>query len=134
MLPNSQHKCVCHSQLNEHNIPCNISDQTVHRSGNMWLSVTVVGNTTNGVIIHSYCPFDYCKNGEMNIELENPDSQCAFNRVGILCGGCQSGLSIALVLRPWSQQSCSQAPGCSHLQYLITCSIQIRRGKAWEIW
>ena len=25
-------------------------------------------------------------------------------------------------------------PGCSHLQNLITCSMQIRRGKAWEIW
>ena len=24
-------------------------------------------------------------------------------------------------------------PGCSHLQYLIACSMQIRRGKAWEI-
>jgi len=25
-------------------------------------------------------------------------------------------------------------PGCSHFQYLITCSKQIQRGKAWEIW
>ena len=25
-------------------------------------------------------------------------------------------------------------PGYSHLQYLIACSMQIRRGKAWEIW
>ena len=23
-------------------------------------------------------------------------------------------------------------PGCSHLQFLITCSIQKRRGEAWE--
>ena len=31
---------------------------------------------------------------------------------------------------------CSTAsfPGHSYLQYLITCSMQIQRGKAWEIW
>ena len=63
ILHNSQHRCVCHSQLEEHNITCNISDQTVHRSGNMWLNASFVGNATNGpgVIIHRYCPFDYCK-------------------------------------------------------------------------
>ena len=96
MLHNSQHRCVCHSQLEEHNIACNINDQTIHRNGYMWLNASFVGNTTNGVIIHRYCPFDYCKHGEISIKLENPDSQCAFNRAGILCGGCQKGLSLAL--------------------------------------
>ena len=96
MLHNSQHKCVCHLQLEEHNIACNISDQTVHRSGNMWLNSSFFGNTTNGVIIHSYCPFGYCKPRELNIKLENADIQCAFNHAGILCGGCQKGLSLAL--------------------------------------
>jgi len=75
MLHNSQHRCVCHTQLEEHDNACNISDQTVHRIRNMWLNASFVGNTTNGVIIHSYCPVDYCKHGEMNIKLENPDSQ-----------------------------------------------------------
>ena len=32
----------------------------------------------------------------MNIDLENPDDQCAFNHSGTLCGGCQEGLSLAL--------------------------------------
>ena len=96
MLHNSQHRCVCHSQLEEHNIACNISDQTVHRNEFVWLNTSYVGNTTDRVIIHSYCPFDYCKCGEMNIKLEDPDSQCAFSRAGILCGGCQKGLSLAL--------------------------------------
>ena len=62
----------------------------------MWLNASFVGITTKAVIIHGYCPFDYCQSGEMNIKLENPDSQCAFNRINILCGGCQKGLSIAL--------------------------------------
>ena len=73
----------------------------------MWLNTSFVGNTTKGVIIHSYCPFDYCKHGEMNIKLENPDSQCAFNQAGILCGGCQKGLSLAL--------GSSQCLSCSNI-------------------
>ena len=96
MLHNSQHRCVCNSQLEEHNITCNISDQTVHRSGYMWFNASFVGNTTNRVILHSYCPFDYCKPGDISIKLEDPDSQCAFSRAGILCGGCRKGLSLAL--------------------------------------
>ena len=96
MLHNSQHKCVCNSQLEEYNITCNISDQTVHRSGYMWLNASFVENTTNRVILHSYCPFDYCKPGEISIKLEDPDSQCAFSHGGILCGGCRKGLSLAL--------------------------------------
>ena len=96
MLHSSQHRCVHHYQLEEQSIACNISDQTVHRSGSMWLNATFVGNTTNGYIIHRYCAFDYCKYGEMNINLENPDAQCAFNHSGVLCGGCKKGLSLAL--------------------------------------
>ena len=117
MLHSSLHRCVCHFQLEEHDIPCNISDQTVHRRGNMWLNASFVGNITNGVIIHSYCPFGYCKQGEMNIKLENLDSQCAFNRAGILCGGCQKGLSLAL--------GSSQCLSCSntYLTLLIPLTI-----------
>ena len=96
MLHSSQHRCVCHSQLEEQGIACNISDQTVHRTGSMWLNASFVGDTTNGYIIHRYCPFDYCKYRDMNINLENPDDQCAFNHSGTLCGGCQEGLSLAL--------------------------------------
>ena len=107
MLHNSQHRCVCHSQLEEHNIACNISDQTVHRSGYMWLNASFAENTTNRVILHSYCPFDYCKPGEISIKLEDPDSQCAFSRAGILCGGCRKGLSLAL--------GSSQCLSCSNI-------------------
>ena len=96
MLHSSQHRCVCHSQLEEQSITCNISDQTVHRSELMWLNASFVGNTTNGFIILKYCPYGYCQHGEMNINLENPDAQCAFNHSGVLCGGCQIGLSLAL--------------------------------------
>ena len=110
MLHSSQHRCVCHYQLEEQSIGCSISDQTIHRSGSMWLNASFVGNTTNRYIIHRYCPFDYCKYGEMNISLENPDDQCAFNHSAVLCGGCKKGLSLAL--------GSSQCISCSK-KYLV---------------
>ena len=111
MLHKSQHRCVCHLQLDKHNITCNISDQTVHRSRFMWINASFVGNKTNGVILHKYCPFHYCKHEEMNINLENPDDQCAFNHVGILCGGCQRGLSLML-----GSSKCSY---CSNMHLIL---------------
>ena len=110
MLHSSQHRCVCHSQLKKQNIRCNISDQTVHHSGLMWLNACFIGNTTNGYIIHRFCPFNYCIYGEMNVNLENPDSQCAFNHAGTLCGGCKKGLSLVL--------GSSQCIPCSN-KYLV---------------
>ena len=110
MLHRSQHRCVCHLQLDKHNITCNITNQTVHRSRFMWINASFVGNKTNGIILHKYCPFHYCKHEEMNVNLENPDDQCAFNHVGILCGGCQRGLSLML--------GSSQCSHCSNI-YLI---------------
>ena len=42
------------------------------------------------------CPFDYCKPYDIHVNLEYPDSQCAFNRTGTLCGSFEPGLSLML--------------------------------------
>ena len=48
--------------------------------------------------MHDHCPFDYCivDTVPLLLNLSHPDDQCAFNRSGILCGACQSGLSQVL--------------------------------------
>ena len=89
-------KCDCDPLLKINNIPCNISDQTIQRSGTVWVNASFDGNISNGVIIHKHCPFDYCKPEIINVDLEDPNNQCAFNHSGILCGGCPSGLSLVL--------------------------------------
>ena len=53
--------------------------------------------------VSNYCPLNYCSSDEINITLIDVDSaqqhftgadiQC---NSGILCGGCQPGLSLAL--------------------------------------
>ena len=50
----------------------------------------------NTVAASKYCPLGYCSKRESNVMLSKPDSQCNYNRSGILCGGCQPGLSLAL--------------------------------------
>ena len=92
-------QCNCASSLLKQNITCNITDQTIHRRAAMWIGYHYTDlNTSNkdGVILHNHCPFDYCEQEDINLNLFDPDEQCAFNRHGILCGGCKTGLSLAL--------------------------------------
>ena len=96
--PKSKHHlCDCDRLLQQmHGIQCHIQDQTIGRSGLLWVG-TISHSGTNGTVVASqYCPLDYCKKIESNVTLSKPDSQCNFNHSGILCGGCQPGLSLAL--------------------------------------
>ena len=60
--------------------------------------------------MHTPCPLDYCNTAQVSFSLTDPDPQCALNRTGILCGGCQAGLSLAL-----GSNNCIQ---CSEFSYL----------------
>ena len=55
-------------------------------------------DSKNKTIFHfrTHCPFSYCKPCEKDINLHSPDDQCAFNRAGVLCGGCAKNYSLAI--------------------------------------
>ena len=91
-------RCHCNQQLQQlPGILCDIQTQTISRAGQMWVgSVTNMNNTVTHVITSSQCPLQYCKKEKVNVSLSQPDSQCRYNHSGILCGACQSGLSLAL--------------------------------------
>ena len=97
-------KCDCNHQLRHlPTVKCHIQDQTISRSGLVW-----VGSDGNeSVITSQQCPLDYCKQEDINVTLDNLDSQCNYNHSGTLCGGCQAGLS--LVLGSNRCQHCSNA-------------------------
>ena len=95
-LSDYPHQCICDTQLKKNNIPCNITTQTIQRSGTVWVNASFTGNTSNGVIVHKDCPFGYCKTEAVDVNLKHPDTQCAFNHSGTLCGACQPGRSLAL--------------------------------------
>ena len=90
------HQCICDTQLKRNNIPCNITTQTIQRSGSVWVNASFDGNTNNGVIVYKNCPFGYCITEEVHVYLKQPDTQCAFNHSGTLCGACEPGYSLAL--------------------------------------
>ena len=73
---------------------CYIQDQTISRSGLVWVGTLKEDNET--VVASEYCSFDYCYNGDSNVTLSDPDFQCNYNHSGTLCGGCQPDLSLAL--------------------------------------
>ena len=94
----SPFKCDCDGLLQEMpGIHCYIQEQTIGRSGLLWVGMIQDDNGTNGTVTASeYCPLDYCYAEDSNVTLSEPDSQCNFNHSGTLCGGCQPGLSLAL--------------------------------------
>ena len=62
---------------------------------NRWVSAYDDGHVY-GIIMHYNCPYDYCKASSNGIDLSNPDSQCAMDHAGVLCGRCEAGYSMAL--------------------------------------
>ena len=95
LTTNSPFKCDCNSILQQmHGIKCHIQEQTIGRSGLLWVGMIQDGNGT--VAASEYCPLDYCSGEDSNVTLSEPDSQCNYNHSGTLCGGCQPGLSLAL--------------------------------------
>ena len=89
-------KCDCAHLLSDNHFTCTVQNRTLHRPGGVWIGYHSAESSSSGVLLHKHCPFDYCKQGDNDMNLENPNEQCAFNRSGTLCGACPSGLSLAL--------------------------------------
>ena len=94
-------KCVCDSKLSPYITNCDAKTSSIIKvNTNSW--ITYINDTNSrGYVIHPNCPFDYClpqtANVSINLNVPNgADTQCAFNRTGILCGACQEHLSLSL--------------------------------------
>ena len=88
-------RCVCDVKLKSEKLSidyCNINDQTILRPANSWISATIDNNSYT-YYLSSHCPFYYCLPHLSHLNLSTPNSQCQFNRSGVLCGHCQQGLS-----------------------------------------
>ena len=98
--------CICDSLLHKYNLVCNISDVTVINTGNIW-----IGLASEGVpAFHDHCPFDYCTQNK-TINVLDLDSQCSYNRSGVLCGQCQKNLSMTF--------GTSKCASCSNYHLLL---------------
>ena len=85
-----RHTCLCSQKINEHDgVLCDFEKYQIKKSKQLWLSAPNEHTAANnrGLIIHDFCPYDYCiqlaNNETLSFHLESPDDQCAFNRSGV---------------------------------------------------
>ena len=88
---------------------CYIDQSAIRRPANTWISYTQSGT---GKYLISDCPMDYCLPFSSNVNLLHPDTQCQFNRIGILCSQCQHHLSMVF--------GSSRCMKCTNIHILIT--------------
>ena len=94
-LQSSKKSCYCDPWLNNNILSvtsCNLDDETVLRPANSWISADSKNNSYT-YMVSPQCPFDYCLPYSSHLNLSNPDSQCQFNRSGVVCAVCKQGLS-----------------------------------------
>ena len=104
--------CDCYPALTAHKVRCEIINK---RGLFSWNSDLWVNITEDGIAYGRFCPFNYCKTKNQQIDLKNDsDSQCAFNRAGRLCGGCKEGYSLAI-----GSSHCIHCPNNNNLALLI---------------
>ena len=88
-------RCDCNPLLRQiHGVKCYIQGQTIYHSGSVWVGMDK--GMRDNVAASEHCPLNYCRKEGCNVTLNESDSQCKYNHSGILCGGCQPGLSLAL--------------------------------------
>ena len=91
--------CECDQRLKKHQIrSCSAENETILVETNIWIGLNNYTNGT-GFVIHD-CPFDYCVQDPVYINLSSPNSvtqqMWAYNRTGSLCGICDEDLSLVL--------------------------------------
>ena len=71
---------------------CDINYQTILRPAGSWLSAVTI-NDSHQYYISPHCPLHYCLPQSSQLRFFTPNSQCQFNRGGVLCGYCQKHFS-----------------------------------------
>ena len=87
--------CICDPILNTELLSittCDINHQTILRPAGSWLSAVTI-NISHQYRISLNCPLHYCLPQSSQLNFSTSQSQCQFNRSGLLCGHCQQGLS-----------------------------------------
>ena len=92
--------CECNPALCNAQVTSNLSNGSglVYLGESVWVDAySNVDANVSGIILHKNCPFDYCNvNSSGGIDLNDSDTQCAMNHAGVLCGGCETGFSLAI--------------------------------------
>ena len=92
-------ECTCHENITNSVENCNTSTETFTRKQNSWISFVPLNQSENMtsyyLLTHLHCPYDYCI-PLATTQQSKIDKVCNMNRTGILCGACETGLSVSL--------------------------------------
>ena len=91
----STERCECDVLMNSKLLTirdCNINNQSILRPANSWISADTYKNYSVYHLSPS-CPFRYCLPHSSYLNFSTQNSQCQFNRSGLLCGQCQQNFS-----------------------------------------
>ena len=106
--------CECYHNPCDNNVQCIIINGAGLFSWNdslLWVGNNIENKTT----CNEFCPVDYCNiTGAWVDIVSNPDTQCAFNRAGRLCGGCKENYSLAI-----GSSHCIQCPNNNNLALFL---------------
>ena len=110
-------KCQCRPLLTTNGVNCRI----YHLNGcynwsstNIWMQAVDDDKNETILLFSTRCPFSYCNPSKKCINLYSSGDQCAFNRAGILCGGCAKNYSLAI-----GSSHCIYCPNNNNLALLI---------------
>ena len=112
--------CQCYPSFKQFGFTdCDINTQTILRPNRGWISpdAHIPRNSSFSCYISNQCPFNYCKTYSFYLNLSTPNSQCQFNRCGLLCGQCKQGLSTI-----FDSSNCQH---CSNIYLLLIIPIAI---------
>ena len=94
ILENSM--CICDPLLKSEPLlmeSCNLENETILRPENSWIKAETNSDHSHVYHVSVRCPFHNCLSHPSHLSLSNPDSQCQYNRAGVLCAQCKKGLS-----------------------------------------
>ena len=108
----SPSRCDCYPPLIEKGVQCVITNGTGYF---IWNNALWISTSERGIVYTESCPLKHCIITNKMIDLiANPNSQCAFNRAGRLCGSCRKGYSLAI-----GSSQCIHCPNNNNIALLI---------------
>ena len=139
-------KCEC-SEVLPRRVSCDIKKMSITKPSFMWIGYIedpYEKNYSNKYLIYRRCPFDYChasiSDNTVSVKPANvlvQDTQCQYDRTGILCGAC--GQNLSLILGSSDCWSCSNTflllilmfalAGILLIVLLTVCDLTISKGK-----
>ena len=100
--------------LSRRGVVCHVSNLTFEFTPPLWIGYD---NTSQLILSHNSCPFDYCNISVTAFMFNDTDKLCQFQRSGILCGSCKQGLSI--VFRSSKCGQCSNGYSALELIFIL---------------